>query len=100
MKENLILATAGLLVLLSWFGWGAALFRILGIHQRLRAGWPLLAAAGMSVFLCYGGILNCLGQTGAITLGATTIAGAFFGTIALWNGRHRSLTAFRRAAIF
>lgn len=63
----------GLLVLLSWIGWGALFNRV--AYGKERAGWALQAAWGMGIALFYGGLLCAASLASRGTLKAFMIVG-------------------------
>jgi hypothetical protein len=73
---------AGIVVLLSWIGFGGALHRLLKLDRRLRPDWSIFAVLGMSLILACGGVTNALHITSAALLNTLTAAGVLLSLLA------------------
>ena len=73
----------GLLLLLSWVGWGAAFQRVLKLNRGVPVGWALRAGWGMSAVLAVGGVLNALRL---VSLGGLMPTGGDGGFGVFWLG--------------
>jgi hypothetical protein len=74
--DLLMLAVAGVAVVVSWAGWGAVLCRGMG---RVERSWALLVSVGMAVTVAVGGVLCALGVAkGPVLLGVVAAGEAAF----------------------
>jgi hypothetical protein len=73
----------GLIVLISWIGWGDLAARVLFAGKRPRPDVGLRAGWGMCLTIFYGGLLNAAGACGPVTIGAWVIVGALLAVIGL-----------------
>ncbi len=93
------LAISGLVVLLSWIGWGVLVRRVL-CRGRGRWSWGILAAIGMAVMLALGGVLAMESMVGVATLGGATTLGVMISALGFWRQRGARVAGMKSAGVW
>ncbi len=78
-----VMASAGVLMMLSWIGLGWAVHRVLKLNRWVRPHWSIFGASGASLILAVGGITNLLRITSTGLLNLLTIVGIVFAIMGL-----------------